>query len=123
MSIHPIKEYLDFKVEALSKASSLFNQGDCIVSIITTFGKIEGVLKPTKKYNSEDLNYLMEVAVSEHSSYLEEQHSDEILQYNFITLNRAVISPFSGCNSIEYEQLVVYTDQIVAFSLLKDGPK
>ncbi|MCC3380736.1 hypothetical protein ACFQ5D_10930 [Paenibacillus farraposensis] len=123
MVIRPIKEHLDFKVDALSKISSLINQGDCRVSIVTTFGKIEGAIAPKKKDSFNDLNDLMGVAIAEYSAYLEEQQSSEALQYNFIVLNNVVVSPFSGYNSIEYEQLVVYSDQIVAFSFLKDGVK
>ncbi|MNW38767.1 hypothetical protein D3C74_158420 [compost metagenome] len=108
----------DPKIETLSMISNLMEANDIEfkLNLITSFGTIQGSLacyNPKNKFNF-DLKSMMDGLVDETSDLLEEP-----ITHDFIVLNEVILTPFSYMDSkIEYKQLVIYVDQIVAFNFV-----
>lgn len=121
-----IRTLVDFKVDALVKLSGLLLNNDQAsgkkVNLLTSFGSIQGTISPSTS-NKEDVfdfkSLMDDVIVDEYISYLGAEHPDKNFSYNFVVLNDVSVRPYANYeSSIEYKQLIVYTDQITAFNFL-----
>lgn len=126
MSNSRIRTHVDFKVEALNKLANLLTHSDHTdkkrVNILTAFGTIEGEISASNPSREDifNLKSLMDdVIVDEYVLYLESKHPEKTFHYNFVALDHVVVKPYSNPGTgIEYPQLIVYVDQIVAFNFL-----
>lgn len=125
MNNSKIRTHVDFKIDALGKLSKLLvnsEQTERKVNLLTSFGSVEGYVIPynSRKEDVFNLRSLMDdVVVDEYISYLGAEHPEKNFNYNFVVLDNVTVKPFTSFGTeIEYKQLIVYADQITAFTFL-----
>lgn len=115
---------VDFKVEAISKSQFLLElrKGRKLkVNLLTSFGTIQGqISKYDKNDQSISMNTLMnDTIIEEYQAGLELDGFDNDFVYNYLVLENVIMKPFTNPElEYIYEELVVFTDQILGFNFI-----